>query len=416
MNWFGDIRGRAIWVILGCTAAQLGLGAVYISSVLVPDILAEFDWSRGDYMAAGSPRVIVAAAASPFVGALVFRFGARRILALSILLLGGVFVCSSLIQNLYHVFAVSVAAGLMVAGVGDIAVGTVVAQWIARGRGLALGIVYSGSNIGGLLVSLLGAQILLLSGWRQAYLWVGAGAVALLLPTVWFAVREPREAEVSVADVSGEEPELAAQPAFVGLSLAEALRTPSFWLLACGLFLFYFYYIGVNAHLVLYLKDLGLSTWQASSSFGFTLFLGIGAKVGIGLVADRWPPKTALLINFAVVTAASFVLLGIPMEGLLPIFVIAHGLATAAQNVVYPLMVAECFGVKHMAQIYGVLMLALLPGGVLGPIFGGYMFEAFGSYQLAFKIFAGLNLVCFLGLCAVRTQLPARLRGVRIPA
>ncbi len=405
MNGFGDIRGRAIWVILGCTAAQIGLGTAYLSSVLVPAILAEFDWSRGDYMAAASPRVIFAALASPFVGALAYRFGARPVLALSIVLLGGVLACSSLIQNLYHVFAVSIGGGLIVAGVGDIAVGTVVSQWITRGRGLALGIVYSGSNIGGLLFSLLGAQLLVVSGWRSAYLWVSAGVVVLLLPTVWFAVREPRAAQAPTADAGALEPEVETDANLQGLSLQEAMRTPSFWLLAGGLFLFYFYYLGVSAHLVLFLTDIGLSTWQAAANFGFAVFLGVGAKVGIGLVADRWPPKRALLICFAVVTAASFLLLGLPMDGLLPVFVVAHGLATAAQNVVYPLMVGHCFGVKHMAKIYGVLMLALLPGGVLGPIFAGYMFEAFGSYELAFQIFAGLNLVSFAALCAVRSQL-----------
>ena len=112
------------------------------------------------------------------------------------------------------------------------------------------------------------------------------------------------------------------------------------------------------------------------------------------------------MIDFGVVTIASLVLLALPSKGLLPVFVVTHGLATAAQNVVYPLMVARCFGVEHMAKIYGVLMLALLPGGTLGPIFAGYMFEGLGSYDLAFQIFAGLNIVSLVGLCFVRPARP----------
>ena len=80
------------------------------------------------------------------------------------------------------------------------------------------------------------------------------------------------------------------------------------------------------------------------------------AKLGIGLVADRWPTRTALLVNFAIVVVASFLLIGIRDDrSLLTPFVLAHGIATMAQNVVYPLIVAWCFGTRYLAPIYGVL-------------------------------------------------------------
>ena len=125
----------------------------------------------------------------------------------------------------------------------------------------------------------------------------------------------------------------------------------------------------------------------------------------MGVVADRIPRKRALVLNFAVLAVGSCVLLGVSRPGLLPVFLVAHGVATAAENVLLPLIVADCFGVRHMARIYGALMVALLPGGVLGPIFAGAVFDRLGSYELAFQIFAGLNLVSFAALCAVRSQL-----------
>ncbi len=73
-----------------------------------------------------------------------------------------------------------------------------------------------------------------------------------------------------------------------------------------------------------------------------------------------------------------------------------------AQNVVYPTIVAWCFGTKHMAEIYGVTMLALLPGGVIGPVALGYMHDALGSYDLAFQMLLGLTLVSFAMLAMVR--------------
>jgi MFS family permease len=405
MSTFGDIRGRALWVVIACAIGQMALGTSYAGSVLVPAMLAEFDWSRGDFMAASSPRMIVAALASPLIGVLTYRFGARPILVAAVMLTSAVFGLYAAVHSLAHVFALSVASGLVIAGVGDIVVGTVVSQWVVRARGLALGIVYSGSNFGGLVFSLIAARVLLVSDWRIAYLGVGVVVLVALLPVVALGVREPYSRaragleDAEAGETASRSPEAPGSP---GVSLRDAMHTATFWLLFVALFLFYFYYVGVTSHLVLFLTDIGMSTWAASTSFGLTVFLGVGAKIGIGLVADRWPPKTALLIDFGFVTIASFVLLALPAKGLLPVFVVAHGLATAAQNVVYPLIVAWCFGVKQMAKIYGVLMLALLPGGVLGPVFAGYMFEALGSYDLTFQIFAGLNVFSFAALCLVR--------------
>ena len=404
LSALGDIRGRALWVVLACTIAQMALGTSYSGSVLVPAMLADFGWSRGDFMASTSVRTLVIALASPLVGGLAFRFGARAVLVGAVVLTAVSVALLAAISHLGHVLALSVLGGLAVAGAGDIVVGTVVSQWVVRARGLALGIVYSGSNLGGLAFSLLAARILMETDWRTANVVVGATVLVVLLPVVIFGVRDPHAAErraledATAPDTAPGESAATAR----GVPLGDAMRTPSFWLLFAALFFFYFYYIGVNAHLVLFLTDIGMSTWDASKSFGTTVFLGVAAKVGIGLVADRWPAKAALLLDFAVVCVASLVLLALPAEGLLPVFVVAHGLATAAQNVVYPLVVAWCFGVEHMAKIYGVLMLALLPGGVLGPVFAGYLFEALGSYDVAFRIFAGLNLVGLVALALVR--------------
>jgi nitrate/nitrite transporter NarK len=143
--------------------------------------------------------------------------------------------------------------------------------------------------------------------------------------------------------------------------------------------------------------------------------LGVLAKIGVGLIADRWPAKTALLINFGVVVVASFLLLEIgENRGPAHPFVITHGAATMAQNVVYPLIVAWCFGTRYLAEIYGVMMLALLPGGVIGPIALGYMHDGLGSYELAFQVLAGLNLVCFAMLAAVRPFASLRVRGAAL--
>jgi len=379
---------------------------MYLSQTLNPAMLEEFGWSRGDFMAAGSPRTFVAALASPVVGILTQRFGTRPVVSVGLVLLGSAYVLTSRVDALWQIFVLSVGLGVVVAAVGDIAVGSVVSKWVHRSRGLAMGLVYSGSNLGGLIVSILGAWWLVEYGWRSTYLFVGLGAVALLLPVSWALIREPPADFVpleagAVGPVEGTRTGSSEEVAF-----SEMIRSRDFWVLGIALFFFFFYYIGVTANFVLFLTDQGVSIGRASASFGVTVFLGVTSKIGIGVMADRWPAKTALLVNFSLVALASFLLLGIPFTGMLPLFIVVHGVSTAAQNVVYPMIVAERFGTQNMAKIYGVLMLALLPGGVLGPIFAGYLFDIRGSYELAFQIFAGLNLVGLAVLFSVRGREP----------
>jgi MFS family permease len=296
----------------------------------------------------------------------------------------------SSMQTLWQYGLLAIGTGMIVAAVGDVSVGSVVSRWIARGRGIALGIVYSGSNLGGFLGALAAGEILIRWGWRNAFLWVGLAMAAAILPIVLWTLHDPPSnyEPPSTVDDAPEGRDSRTRGGPTGVPLRVARRTASFWLLVIALFLFYFYFISVSAHLTLYLTDLGLSPRAVTLNFAFMIAIGVLSKLGIGMVADRWPPKTALLICFGFVTAASLLLIAVGVDKrLVPLFLVVHGIATMAQNVVYPLMVAHCFGTRYMAEIYGVIMLALLPGGTLGPIYAGYLFDWLGSYTIAFWTF-----------------------------
>jgi hypothetical protein len=88
------------------------------------------------------------------------------------------------------------------------------------------------------------------------------------------------------------------------------------------------------------------------------------------------------------------------------VFLAVHGFTVAAENVMLPLVIVECFGVRHLAQIYGALMLMLLPGGVAGPTFAGWTYDRLGNYWPAFAVFAAGNVLAVAALAATR---PARL-------
>jgi len=190
-----------------------------------------------------------------------------------------------------------------------------------------------------------------------------------------------------------------------GATLAEATRTASFWLLAGVLFLFYAYYLGVNHHLVAFLSDEGWTNAEAARRFVWAVAVGIAGKLVVGRFADVLPVRRVTIATFAMVTLASLVLLALGrMPSLLPVFLTLHGFAVAAENVVLPLIVVACFGPAHLGRIYGALMMVLLPGGVLGPLFAAWMFDTGRGYWTAFAVFAATNVLGLLLLSRVRPR------------
>jgi MFS family permease len=389
-------------VLVGCFVAQMGLGCGYIFGPTLKFIVADFEWSRAAFSAGGAPLLLAMALASPLVGDLTARIGTRRVVTLAVVLLGTALWLFSRMESLLAFYFTCALFGVALTGLGDIPIGALASRWVERGRGLVLGFVYVGSNVGGALVPLAAVALANAASWRTALVVIGVVAVGTILPVALFTLREP-ERDVAEPTAAAPAPD-APPPDDPSLDLAQALRTRTFWVLAFTLFTFYFYYLAVNQHLVPFLSDMGYSDAEAAAGFSGAVALGIVAKLGIGVIADRVHPRTALLANFALLTAASWLLVSAAATAALPLFLVAHGFATAAENVLLPLIVAHCFGVRNLARIYGALMLALAPGGILGPIFAGAVFDRTGEYTIAFVTFGVLNVVGLAGLLWVRRE------------
>jgi sugar phosphate permease len=392
------ISPRAWAVLFGCLVCQMGLGlGGYVFAVFLKPIVAELGWSRAAYSVSTLPMLLAMALASPLVGRLTDRAGARVVFAGGITLVAGTLWGFAGMQSLWHFYGLGALLGIGITGLGDIPAGAVVTRWFRHSRGLALGAVYVGSNLGGALVPVLATSIAAESSWRHALHVLAVGGWLVVLPAaIWLVRDRPPAAPGDDAD---------AEEAADGLALGAAVRTRSFWILLAALFTFYFYYLGVNNHLVAYLSDAGLSEAGAARRFGYAVFIGAAGKLGVGLLADRIAVRRALWGTFAAMTAGSLLLLRLAdAPALLPVFLTVHGVTVAAENVMLPLVVAYCFGPRAVASIYGVLMLALLPGGVLGPWVAGRVFDTTDSYAPAFTLFAVTNLLTLGLLLGVRRE------------
>lgn len=403
---FGDIRGRAFWVVLGCLVCQMGLGIGYATGPLAPGILEELGWSRALLSSAQAPQSWVIALASPVVGFMVVRHGARAVLCWGAVVLGAGYGVFAAMQVWWQLACAYALVGLGVAGLGDIAVGAVVAQWVTRSRGLALGIVYTGSNLGGVIATR--AMVAVAEGWswRVAVAAAAISAFAILLPAAWFGVRDrgPDGEAADPSEPARERPHYDATER--DLDLPAALRTRSFWILAFTLFGFWVYLYAVLAHFSLSLVDGGLTLSAAGGHMANAVGMGLVSKVAFGWIADRLSAKPALLLDYGLLALSAVLLTLVPGGEPLTIwaFVLTFGFSYAARDVVTPLILVHCFGSRDLAKLYGILMLTILPGGTLGPILAGWTHDRTGSYAIAFATVAVWSALSFALLALVRDE------------
>lgn len=396
----GGLTLRVAWIVFGCFVCQLGLGYGYVFGPLLTGITEELGLSRAEFSSSRVATTLTMAMASPLVGWLAVRVGTRAVVVVSALLIVLTYGLLSRAQGLADLYVGYGLLGIFTTGLGDIVMGGVVAQWITRGRGLALGIVYTGSNIGANVFVAVATYVAATQSWREALLTIGLGGAAVILPFALGVVR----------DRPGASPdELAAlRPEAEGASIttADALRTRTFWIFWFALLVFFLYFLAVLDHFVATLEDVGTSNADASWWFRVAILMGLVSKVGMGVFADALSGRLAFVVNQVLLTLSSLLLLLLDLPAALPLFVLLFGFSYAARDVVYPLIVGECFGVRNLAPIYGLLMTVLLPAS-MGGIFAGWIFDRFGSYDVAYGSFAALNVVVLISLAFVRRELPA---------
>jgi predicted MFS family arabinose efflux permease len=154
--------------------------------------------------------------------------------------------------------------------------------------------------------------------------------------------------------------------------------------------------LGLVDQFVLYLNDLGYSKKESFGALQLAVGAGIAAKLGAGFVGQWVSSRTAYLTSTGLL-ALSLILVPFAENGIiLTLFSVFFGISTASRDVFLPLAVADAFGARYFAQIYGVMILAFVPGGAVGPVVLAEAHRIFGDYRPGFMACIVLTAVAFV--------------------
>ncbi len=391
------------WIVAAaCVIQSLNQGLLGQGfTVYFLPLQAEFGWSRALLASGYSLSHVESGILGPLEGWLADRFGPRRVVLIGILLLGAGFILFSMVHSLVAFFGafLVISAGSSLGGFLPLSVA--VLNWFIRRRSLALGIAMAGAGLAGAIVPVV-AWGLTTHGWRSTALASGLAIWLVGFPMALLLRHKPEQygylpdGESPVSSKERIQEHLGAGAARRSgsgpddsFTTTEALRTPTFWLIAAGHASAVLMVSAVSLHLAPHVvQQLGVSLETAGSIVAVLLAVSVVGRVVGGFLADRMSKRVLLVACMLSHTAGLLLLAYATTMVQVLLFTVFHGLAWGARAPTQNAIRAEYFGRTSIGLILGIASILVTVASVSAPIFAGWLADIRGDYRLAFTILA----------------------------
>jgi MFS family permease len=401
------------WWIVVVSAIGLGLGyapiIVYSFGVFIKPLTQEFHSNRASISLAFTLANLLQSVSSPLAGRLADRFGARRVILLSTVILALLLLSSHLLSaKLWDLYAFYGLLGFVGSGPAPIPYVKVISCWFDRRRGLALGLTMFGIGSGAILMPALAQRLIAMLGWRSTYMVIGLLVLVVSVPVVAVFLKESPE-EMGLLPDGAIDARQAAEKQNTGEGMAwrDARCSKAFWLMVGAIFLVGASVHGCVLHLVPLLSDQGVSSNRvalATSFLGSALLIG---RVGSGYLLDRFfAPRVAMCLFGAAACGIALLRIG-AASGFVFLAVFLIGLGMGAEVDIIAYLVSRYFGLRAFGEVYGYAFASYVLAGALGPWLMGLGFDRSGSYG---SVLVGFFLATLLAMVLMTRLGPYRFR------
>jgi len=433
--WFVAFVGLAVLFISnGYTATAL--------SVFDESLLNEFGWDRGPFKFRDLLTFAITAVVAPFVGIVIDRinlkwlliagmlllsagyFGYSQLTAdgsgglatpLALLALAGLAVMAAIVWReakgfvvrtaallvivgtmaavvyyrfldpmaLHQVYIIHVVFSLALSTAGTMVVVVLVTSWFLESRGLAIGIALLGTSVGGIVLSPLNTAIIQSTSWRQAFGYLAIVPLAFAVLIFLVLRGSPKDAGVVAIGQDRGARDLKSY----GLTFAEAIRTPTFWVIGISGFLTYYSILALFNHMFLHMRGLGFVPADAANSLAVLGGLAALSKLAIGWLADKIDRKLVFLSALGVMFVGVLLIAKGGREWVWLAIAIT-GCGWGGLFTLYNMLTVNNFGLKEIGRINGTVSLLESLGGGLGIWFTGKLYDIYGGYEVPFEVIA----------------------------
>jgi len=401
------------WWLLGCAVLILAynMGIRQSVSLMVPQMSAGLSIPVSEISLGFAVQNLVWGAVAPIAGLLAERFGTARVLLAGITVYGiGLLVASAADSGLLFFVGNALLIGI---GAGattfPIILAVVGKRFPAHRRSLALGIATAGGSLGQFGFALFVGKLAPVAGWSGTYMWCAVTSIAALLLVFGFVGSrndpESHSASASASLTLAPDPALSKalslRRIFDWSMIGGAFNVREYQLLNIGFFVCGFHIAFITVHMSGLVAYCGLLPAVASDSLAIIGLMNVVGVILIGWAGDKWHKPWLLVLVYWLRASLLIALLLLPKTE--TIFYLFSGLVGMLWLSTVPLTsgsVAQIFGTKNLASLFGIVMLSHQIGAFFGSWWAGLTFEWFGSYDLAIIVSA------LLGLLAAAVHLP----------
>lgn len=372
---------RKHWPLVLAATAGFSLHPIptYAMGMFIEPLAQAFGWSRTQITAGMTITAATMVLLSPFVGAIIDRWGTRRL------------AIPGTILTALSIASFGLASGsptqwlLLWLGFALVSLASKQTVWTAAvssvflaGRGLALAVTLSGVAIAQILVPPISYWLIETYGWRLGFILLGLVWGAIVLVPVLLFLFDAHDRHRSLQAAAPQTPP---PPRLTGLSAQEALRSVVLWRIGAATLITMLLGIGVIVHLVPILTEAGIARQHAAFMASLAGAAGIVGKLFTGWLMDR---REASMIGSATLAIAGigFLLLLEPFRT--PALTLAAmaiiGYSTGAKLQIAAYLTSRYGGMRNFGKIFGVVSSLVAVGSGLGPILASAIRDATGSY------------------------------------
>ncbi len=368
-----DTRYSWLRLFISLLIAVIGNVGMWAIVVVLPDFQAEMGLDRANASLPYTFTMIGFAVGNYAIGRMVDRYGIVACLLGAAVLNSAAFYAATLTSSLWIIcfiqlllgFASAAAFGPLIADVS---------KWFLKRRGIAVAIAASGNYLSGAIWPLLLTGVLQTSGWQGVYLWLAALTITIMVPFSLLLSQKVNDHSIQLADAQSSN-RLGALPfsartltwllGLAGVGCCVAMSMP-------------------QVHIVAYCVDLGYGPTAGAEMLSLMLMGGVFSRLISGVLADRLGGVRTLLIGASLQCVG--LVLYLPSDGLASLYLVSlvFGLSQGGIVPSYAIIVREYLPARVAGERVGFVMMATIMGMALGGWMSGWIYDASGSYALAF--------------------------------
>ena len=364
-------RSPVAVIIAGCLISAIGFGIRSTFGIYLEPMTSDLGWTRETYAFAMALQNLFWGLVLPIAGGLADKYGATRVIALGAVVYA------------LGVWGMSIAdTGFMLSLTGGVLAGTGIAlsaftlamAAMARvvspqRRSLVFGLGTAAGSFGQVLFSPIAQNFVNQYGWSSTLVIFSLTAL-VLIPLAWLLPVDPSKSVEPTTDQT------------LRAALQEALQHRGYLLLTLGFFVCGFHVAFITVHFPAYIRDLGLDPIVGAYSLALIGLFNIVGSFGSGYIGQRHSKKQSLAAIYTLRAIVIALLLVLPKTALvIYVFAAVMGLLWLSTVPLTTGIVAQVFGVRYMATLFGIVFLSHQLGSFIGVWWGGRVYDQTGSYN-----------------------------------